>query len=46
LSLPAFRIEYTVVTKGGNSSQADPITADLNGSALGVNDRLHRHITS
>jgi len=35
-----------VVTKGGNSSQADLITADPNGSALGVNDRLHRLITS
>jgi hypothetical protein len=34
------------VTKGSNSGQADPITADLNGSAPGVNDRLCRHVTS
>jgi hypothetical protein len=42
----ALGAEHTVMAEGGNSSQADPIVANLERSAPGVNDCLCRHVTS
>jgi hypothetical protein len=46
LALLALEIENAMVAEGGNSSQADPIAASLDGQTPGVNDCVCHHVTS